>query len=213
MRTSFHASLICLDRDPLTVPSTRRNPLLADMFERLGYMERRGSGFGKIIRSYEVQVNCQEEKRPSFLSDRTQFTVILPNLNYSVTTQVTTQDTTQVATQDTAQVSPKIQRLLEAIGDDTMANELMKSSRTVERRKQSPASLSPVFHVFSRFRFKSNSNLLKKRAISSLRYAGTGCIWSSLRPGRGRCAAMFGSDFRKNNALSQRRFTGAQAFS
>ena len=25
------------DRDPLTVPSTRRNPVLADIFNRLGY--------------------------------------------------------------------------------------------------------------------------------------------------------------------------------
>ncbi len=66
------------DRDPLTVPSTRRNPLVADVFERLGYMERHGSGFGKIIRSYEFQANYQEEKNPYFRSDRTQFTVILP---------------------------------------------------------------------------------------------------------------------------------------
>lgn len=29
------------DRDPLTVPSTRRNPVLADVFNRLGYMERK----------------------------------------------------------------------------------------------------------------------------------------------------------------------------
>ena len=83
------------DRDPLTVPSTRRNPLLADIFERLGYMERRGSGFGKIIRSYEAQVNYKEGKRPYFRSDRTQFTVILPNLNYDVT-QGVTQGVTQV---------------------------------------------------------------------------------------------------------------------
>lgn len=27
------------ERDPLTVPSTRRNPVLADIFNRLGYME------------------------------------------------------------------------------------------------------------------------------------------------------------------------------
>lgn len=50
-----------------------------------------------------------EEKRPSFRSDRTQFTVILPNLNYGVTAQ----DATQVTTQDTAQV----QRLLDVLGD------------------------------------------------------------------------------------------------
>ena len=72
------------DRDPLTVPSTRRNPVLADVFNRLGYMERKGSGFGKIISGYEFQINYDESKRPSFRSDRYQFTVVMPNLNYDV---------------------------------------------------------------------------------------------------------------------------------
>ena len=35
--------------DPLTVPLTRRYPVLADIFNRLGYMERKSSGSGKII--------------------------------------------------------------------------------------------------------------------------------------------------------------------
>lgn len=70
------------DRDPLTVASTRRNPVLADVFNRLGYMERKGSGFGKIISGYEFQINYYESKRPSFRSDRYQFTVVMPNLNY-----------------------------------------------------------------------------------------------------------------------------------
>ena len=47
-------------------------------------MERKGSGFGKIIGGYEFQVNYDESKRPSFRSDRYQFTVIMPNLNYDV---------------------------------------------------------------------------------------------------------------------------------
>ncbi len=72
------------ERDPLTVPSTRRNPVLADVFNRLGYMERKGSGFGRIISSYEFQANYSEDKKPKFRSDRYQFTVILPNLNYDV---------------------------------------------------------------------------------------------------------------------------------
>ncbi len=70
------------ERDPLSVPSTRRNPVLADVFNRLGYMERKGSGFEKIISGYEFQVNYSEEKKPSFRSDRYQFTVVMPNLNY-----------------------------------------------------------------------------------------------------------------------------------
>ena len=72
------------ERDPLMVPSTRRNPVLADIFNRLGYMERKGSGFGKIIGGYEFQINYNESKKPSFRSDRYQFTVIMPNLNYDV---------------------------------------------------------------------------------------------------------------------------------
>ena len=73
------------DRDPLTVPSTRRNPVLADVFNRLGYMERKGSGFGKILSGYESQKNYDESKKPSFRSDRYQFTVVMPNLNYGIT--------------------------------------------------------------------------------------------------------------------------------
>lgn len=75
---------IIQDRDPLTVPSTRRNPVLADIFNRLGYMERKGSGFGKIIGGYEFQINYDESKKPSFRSNRYQFTVVMPNLNYNV---------------------------------------------------------------------------------------------------------------------------------
>ena len=80
---------IIQDRDPLTVPSTRRNPVLADVFNRLGYMERKGSGFGKILNGYKAQINYTEDKRPTFRSDRYQFTVIMPNLNYGVTQGVT----------------------------------------------------------------------------------------------------------------------------
>ena len=73
------------DRDPTTVPSTRRNPVIADVFNRLGYMERKGSGFAKILDNYAFQINYTEEKKPYFRSDRYQFTVIMPNLNYNGT--------------------------------------------------------------------------------------------------------------------------------
>lgn len=36
------------DRDILRTPSKRRNPIIADAFNRLRLMERRGSGFKKI---------------------------------------------------------------------------------------------------------------------------------------------------------------------
>lgn len=48
-------------------------------------MERKGSRFGKIISGYQIQLNYEEDKKSSFRSDRYQFTVIMPNLNYGET--------------------------------------------------------------------------------------------------------------------------------
>ena len=50
-------------KDLLKIPSKRRNPILADIFSRLKYMERRGSGFKKILADYEGQVEFDETKR------------------------------------------------------------------------------------------------------------------------------------------------------
>ena len=70
------------DRIIDAIPSTRRNPILADVFQRLGYMERKGSGLTKIINAYQNANNYDESKAPQFISSRVEFTVILKNLNY-----------------------------------------------------------------------------------------------------------------------------------
>lgn len=69
--------------DTRAVASKRRNPVIADLFQRLSLMERRGSGFGKILDAYQFE----SEKRgrtvvPQFRSSPSEFHVILPNLNY-----------------------------------------------------------------------------------------------------------------------------------
>ena len=66
------------------VPSRRRNPVIADVFSRMNYMERRGSGFRKIKDDYRRAVNYRPELEPKFYSDTTSFWVILYNLNYHV---------------------------------------------------------------------------------------------------------------------------------
>lgn len=70
------------ERDIENIPSTRRNPILADIFARLGYMERQGSGLSKICTTYENAVNYQPGLEPTFRSNRVEFTVKLPNLNF-----------------------------------------------------------------------------------------------------------------------------------
>lgn len=68
--------------DPLTIPSKRRNPLLADFFHRLMLMERRGSGMKKIIGEYKRFEQLKNYRAPEFCSNASEFHVILWNLNY-----------------------------------------------------------------------------------------------------------------------------------
>ena len=67
----------------MKIPSKRRNPILADIFSRLKCMERRGSGFKKILADYEGQVEFDETKMPVFEADNDDFTLTLYNLNYA----------------------------------------------------------------------------------------------------------------------------------
>ena len=65
------------NQDILNIPSKRRNPIIADVFQRLDFMERRGSGFKKI---YETLGNKEKIK---FYSNRTDFKFTLMNENYN----------------------------------------------------------------------------------------------------------------------------------
>ena len=58
-----------------TVPSKRRNPVIADVFSRMNYMERRGSGFKKIKTDYRA-VNFREALEPPVLLGSHEFYVI-----------------------------------------------------------------------------------------------------------------------------------------
>ena len=71
-----------LDTD--NISSKRRNPVIADVFSRMNYMERRGSGFKKIKEDYHNAVNYRPELEPKFYSDISSFIVTLYNLNYNV---------------------------------------------------------------------------------------------------------------------------------
>lgn len=72
------------DLDLRNVSSRRRNPIIADIFNRLKYMDRRGSGFKKILDSYEFQEHYTEEMKPEFKSSNSEFWLIFKNLNYNV---------------------------------------------------------------------------------------------------------------------------------
>lgn len=68
--------------NPYNVSSSRRNPVLADLFARMDLMERRGSGLRKIIEAYEFEEKYKIELKPEFRSTESAFFTVLKNLNY-----------------------------------------------------------------------------------------------------------------------------------
>ena len=70
--------------DIRTIGSSRRNPVVADVFNRLNYAERRGSGLKKILDAYGAAEYNVQHRTPLFASD-TFFTVMLPSLTYGMT--------------------------------------------------------------------------------------------------------------------------------
>ena len=62
------------EMDLRRVPSMRRNEIISDVFGRLHYMDRRGSGIGRILNSY-----IEFAEKPQFYSTEYYFLVVLPN--------------------------------------------------------------------------------------------------------------------------------------
>ena len=56
--------------------------MIADLFHRMKYMERRGSGLRKIVSETEKLPEYTEAYKPEFFSTAIDFRVILKNMNY-----------------------------------------------------------------------------------------------------------------------------------
>lgn len=83
------------------IDSARRNPVIADLFHRMKFMERRGSGIKKILDETAKLPGYTEKLKPIFHSTHSSFFVTLKNINYlsqSLSDQDSDQDSDQVVT-------------------------------------------------------------------------------------------------------------------
>ncbi len=71
------------DRDPYSVPSIRRNPVIADVFTQLNYMEKRGSGLRKMCELTQILPNFHVGKEPRYRTEAISFCTTFYNLNWS----------------------------------------------------------------------------------------------------------------------------------
>lgn len=70
------------NKDIGEITSARRNPVIADLFHRMKFMERRGSGLQKIVDETAKLPGYTDELKPKFISTDSTFKVVLMNVNY-----------------------------------------------------------------------------------------------------------------------------------
>ena len=124
-----------------TVGSVRRNPVIADLFHRMKFMERRGSGLRKIVSETEKLPGYTEEMRPEFHSTATDFRVVLKNMNYNMDGggQDTMHDTIHDAMHD-----EKLSKLVDACEEPKTRDEMMKFLGLANRDHFRKAYLKPL---------------------------------------------------------------------
>jgi len=138
------------------VASVRRNPVIADLFQRLDLMERRGSGFKNILGAYAFESEKRNATiRPEFRSIRSAFFAVLPNLNYGrAIGQVAGQVTDQVAGQvtdlfngvvDSLPVNTK--RMLRILETDMDFGEIMSKMQLSSRGHLRKTALNPALEL------------------------------------------------------------------
>jgi ATP-dependent DNA helicase RecG len=88
----MYSGRLIQDLNIFEMESERRNPVLADLFHRMKYMDRRGSGLRKIVNETKKLYGYSDEFMPVFYSTPSSFKVVLKNLNYSANQTETQKD-------------------------------------------------------------------------------------------------------------------------
>jgi ATP-dependent DNA helicase RecG len=108
------------ERDIEEIPSTRRNPIISEIFHRLDFVERRGSGLKKIRNETANLYGYTDDFAPAFKSTRAAFHVILRNMNYNPVTyaeEVSTEVGTEVSTVVSMKVGTEVKLAPDILND------------------------------------------------------------------------------------------------
>lgn len=146
-------------RDIDDIPSTRRNPILADIFARLGYMERQGSGLSKIRTAYENAANYQPGLEPTFQSNRVEFTVKLPNLNFKASSNEALNEAINEALTDNQKMLLDMLRNNPTITQKEIIERVSLSRSTVQRMIKELSELGRLERIGSK---KTGSWIVKE---------------------------------------------------
>ena len=154
------------DMDIRHIPSMRRNQVISDVFSRLGFMERRGSGIDRILNSY-VEV----AQKPTFYSDSDFFIVTLPNRSVATPAQISMEsvasDSEKVSTSekkvstsplDVSTSKEKVSTLMQAEAKrDKEIADFSKMVDTLPLANSTKAKITKLFKKYG-YRYTFNTN-------------------------------------------------------
>ena len=128
------------DMDIRHIPSMRRNQVISDVFSRLGFMERRGSGIDRILNSY-VEV----AQKPTFYSDSDSFIVTLPNRSVATPAQVSMESA------ETSAESAETSTVLHGMSTDAEVSELCER---LNGTRLTASTKERTLELFKRYRYQ-----------------------------------------------------------
>ena len=135
------------DMDIRHIPSMRRNQVISDVFSRLGFMERRGSGIDRILNSY-VEV----AQKPTFYSDSDFFIVTLPNRSVATPAQVSMESAASgVESAETSAESAETSTAFHGMSTDAEVREL---SERLDSTRLTASTKERTLELFKRYRYQ-----------------------------------------------------------
>ena len=157
-------------RDLRHISSQRRNPVLADVFSRLQLMERRGSGFKKILEDYDFQEHTTAALMPKFMAEHRDFLLTLYNLNY-------------VEGQDKANIvdgsSEKFGESSEKFGENSLSETQKSILRLIKEDKSVSASMMAERLNITQRAVEKNIKSLREHGILVRCGAARGGYWET----------------------------------
>ena len=135
------------DMDIRHIPSMRRNQVISDVFSRLGFMERRGSGIDRILNSY-VEV----AQKPTFYSDSDFFIVTLPNRSVATPAQVSMESVASGAeSAETSAESAETSTAFHGMSTDAEVRELCER---LDSTRLTASTKERTLELFKRYRYQ-----------------------------------------------------------
>ena len=135
------------DMDIRHIPSMRRNQVISDVFSRLGFMERRGSGIDRILNSY-VEV----AQKPTFYSDSDFFIVTLPNRSVATPAQISMESVASgVESAETSAESAETSTAFHGMSTDAEVRELCER---LDSTRLTASTKERTLELFKRYRYQ-----------------------------------------------------------